>query len=56
MPNNKITAYQLVRQHDNAVVMSAEYAKYYPQTPYCALFAQYPAEQTKVLICRKVAL
>lgn len=33
-----------------------EYCKYFPDRQHIALFAQYPAQETEVLICRKCNL
>lgn len=45
--------YQLIRLRDDKLMFDAAYTKYYPDTPYCALFEEYPAVETQIQICKK---
>lgn len=47
-------AYQLIRDTDKKIVFEGAYTKYYADTPYCAIFERYPAELTRVMICKKI--
>lgn len=49
-----ITAYRLVQDITGEPVFQAAYVKYFPDTPYCALFLDYPAENTTVQLCRRI--
>ena len=46
--------YELVRAQSGSPYMDAAYCKYYPKVPYVAVFEEYPAEHTKVVVFRKV--
>lgn len=53
MPNHN-TPYQLIQAKTGKVLMDGAFVKYYQDTPHCAVFAEYPAEETKIWVCRKV--
>ena len=46
--------YELIRAKSGNLYMEGAYCKYYYQLPYAALFEEYPAEQTKVVLLRRV--
>ena len=50
----KHNPYELIRAKSGNVYMTAAYCKYYLQLPYAALFEEYPASITKVVLLRRV--
>lgn len=50
----KISIYQLIAEEDQTLRFSGAYTKYFPSSPYCAIFEDYPAQHTHVLVCKKV--
>lgn len=47
--------YKLIRQKDSQPVFAATYAKHFRDGDYCALMEEYPSDNTRVLLCRKVS-
>lgn len=52
--NRTQTPYHLIQEKTGKEQFAAAYVKYYPDTPHCALFQDYPAESTTIWVCRKV--
>lgn len=52
--NNPSAPYQLIQKKTGKIDFQAQYCKYYPSIPYCALFEEYPSEDTRVMVCRNV--
>lgn len=52
--DTKNSVYQLIRVNNGNISFSAAYAKYYLEHPYVALFEEYPAAQTRILVCQRV--
>lgn len=50
----KLAGYQLINQATQQIRFEAMYVKYYFETPYCAIFEEYPAASTRILICRRL--
>lgn len=53
MKNGNIP-YQLIQEKTGDTLFRAAFVKYYPGSPFCALMEEYPAEKTKIWVCRKV--
>lgn len=49
-----ITPYQLIQSKTEKILFQANYVKYYPDTPFCAMFKEYPADKTEIWVCRRV--
>ena len=47
--------YKLIRCRDDRQMFGAVYVKYFPDGNYCALFEEYPAAETRIMLCRKVS-
>lgn len=50
---NVYMPYHLLHEPDGEVYFSAAYVKYIPDSAYCCLYEQYPAMDTRILLCRK---
>lgn len=46
--------YQLIQEKTGKPLFDAAFVKYYPDTPFCALFQDYPVAVTTIWVCRKV--
>ena len=51
---NRVELYRLIREHDQKVMFSGSYVKYYLGTPFCAIFEEYPSEQTTIQVCKRL--
>lgn len=51
----KVANYQLVRESDEKIVFEGAHTKHYLEAPYCAIFERYPATETRVMVCKRVA-
>ena len=52
--NRKNIPYQLIQEKTGKPLFEAAFVKYFPDTPHCAMFQEYPAETTTIWVCRKV--
>lgn len=50
----KNAAYQIIQEKTGKVLFEGAYVKYYPNVPYCAVFEEYPSEETRIWVCKKV--
>ena len=50
----EVKPYELIQVKTGELLFAAAYVKYYPQTQFAALLQEYPAERTKIWVCRKV--
>lgn len=49
-----MNTYQLIRNKDNKRIFSGAYVKHLMDGAFCAILEEYPSDNTKVLLCRRV--